>query len=440
MDYRQAVAFLEELTRFGINLGLHRMTRLLELLGNPHRHLHFVHIAGTNGKGSTAVMLDAVLQAAGYRVGLYTSPHLHEYPERFRIDGEEMSQAEMVAYIQELRPYLEEMVAAGGEQPTEFEVLTAVAALYFYRRGVDMVVWETGLGGSIDSTNVVTPEVSIITSIGMDHMAYLGSTIADIARAKAGIIKAGVPVVTAVEQPEALDVIAAACRENQAPWWQVGREIHVEVQTGAPDGLHLNIHLPGRDFPDLFLPLIGRHQARNAACALGALDFLARRGFAWPRDAVYTGLAGLEVPGRQELFSGPPRVLLDVGHNAEAAAALRQVLLEELSYRHLVLVLGILADKEREKIVDLLAPLAKTVVVCRPESPRAGDWEQVGVMAARYAAHVFRRAAIEDAVQLALELAGPEDLICISGSFYLVGEARSWLKKFWIGKKDSVKN
>ncbi|TDA70047.1 MAG: bifunctional folylpolyglutamate synthase/dihydrofolate synthase [Clostridia bacterium] len=427
MRYQEAIAYLEELTKFGINLGLARIARLLELLGNPHEKLSFIHIAGTNGKGSTAAMVAGILQEAGYRVGLYTSPHLVEYTERFRLDGEDIRPEELADLITTLKPLLNRMVAEGDEQPTEFEVLTAAAALYFAREQADVVVWEAGLGGAIDSTNVVTPRVSVITNVSMDHKDYLGNTVEEIARVKAGIVKPGVPVVTAAADPAALEVVAGVCRQQAALLWRVGREVQVRDLVRQDEGLRFAVHLPGAFYADLFLRLAGEHQAVNAACAVAAVELLRPHGFSFSQDSVRRGLEGVYPPGRIEIISAEPTVILDVAHNPEAAGALARVLAHDFPHCRVILVLGILADKDRPEIVARLAPLAQAVVVTRPNSPRAGDWHQVAALAAAFVDPVYVEENIPAAVSLALTLAGPQGAVCVAGSFYVVGE----VKKFW---------
>lgn len=427
MRYQEAIAYLEELTKFGVNLGLERITRLLELLGNPHEGLSFIHIAGTNGKGSTALMVASILQEAGYRVGLYTSPHLVEYTERFCLDGRDITPAELASLITALQPLLAEMVAEGSEQPTEFEVLTAAAALYFAREKADIVVWEVGLGGEIDSTNVVTPLVSVITNVGLDHKEYLGDTVEEIARVKAGIIKPGVPVVTAAADPVVVEVITEVCRRQSAPLWRVSQEVKVGDLVREDNRLIFTVSLPGATYPGLSLRLAGEHQVANAACALAVLELLRPHGFDFSPQEAGRGLERVHPPGRIEIIGEAPQVILDVAHNAGAARALARVLENDFSYRWLILVVGILADKDRQEVVACLAPRARAVVVTRPNSPRAGDWREIAALAGEFTDAVYVEESIPTAINLALSLAGPQDAVCVAGSFYLAGE----VKKFW---------
>lgn len=427
MEYKAALNYIENLTRFGINLGLERINFLLRRLGDPHLSLPVVHVGGTNGKGSTAAMLASILQAAGYRTGLFISPHLHSYTERFTINGQAISPAAFAALVEEIKPVVEAMVAAGQEPPTEFEFLTAMAFLYFLRQGVDLLVLEVGLGGDLDSTNVVPdPLVSIITNVGYDHMDRLGGTLTEIARAKAGIIKPGGYVVTAASG-EALAVIEDRCREVQARLFPVFKETSWELHEDTPHGQYFTVSALGRTYPRLFLPLRGPHQLVNAATAILAGEVLGRyRGLTVTAEAVAQGLAGVRWPGRLEVVAANPTIVLDVAHNRDAALALRKAL-AQFRYRHLILVVALLGDKERETFMEILAPLAKAVVVTRPLSPRAGTWEEVAAFARRHTREVYLEQEIAAALAKARALAEPPDLILVTGSFYMVGEARACL-------------
>ncbi len=430
MHYDEALEFLSNLTKFGINLGLGRIRRLLELLGNPHHHLRVVHIGGTNGKGSTAVMVAKVLEAAGYRAGLFTSPHLHSYTERYLTNGRPISEEKFAELLERLKPLLEQMVRDGFEHPTEFEVCTALGFLYFFEEKVDFLVLEVGLGGAIDSTNVVeNPLVSVITNVAFDHMDYLGKTIREIASVKAGIIKPGGYVVTAADDPEALEVIESECRAKGASLLRVGREIRWELKEAAPDGTSFHLQSPWGTYRDLWVPLAGQYQAKNAATALGALEIMSNVHGVRMRfpEHLREGFAASRWPARLELLSKNPGILVDVTHNHDGARALRRALESIYDYRRLILVIGMLGDKEREKVVAELAPLAEAVIVTKPLSPRAGDWQRLADEARRYVSSVRLIAEIADAVDAAIEEAGPEDLVCITGSFYMVSDARAYL-------------
>ncbi|ABZ85277.1 folylpolyglutamate synthase [Heliomicrobium modesticaldum Ice1] len=437
VSYDDALAYLKDLTKFGFNFGLGRITELLRRLGEPHRKKRpaFIHIGGTNGKGSTSVMTAAVLQAAGHRVGLFTSPHLHCYTERTRINGKPIPKETMAALIAELRPHLEAMVAGGFEHPTEFEVWTALSLLYFAREAVDVVVLEVGLGGSIDSTNVVTPIVACITNVSFDHMDYLGTTLPEIAAVKAGIVKAGVPLVTASDDAAVLAVLREKAQRLGAPIIQVLRQgprlpSATPVRWYPVTARRAGILVEGRFgiYGPLTPPLSGRHQQANLATAVAVLEAAKEKGFDWRADHLEAGLGQVSWPGRLERI-GP--FLLDGAHNVAGALSLAAALREEGAGKY-VFVLGMLADKERERVVDILAPLAKAIIVTRPNSPRAGEWQALASLAARRCDSVTVVSDIGEALEMArLSAQDPEKAdgeghapIVVTGSLYMVAEAR----------------
>ncbi|MHB9093381.1 MAG: bifunctional folylpolyglutamate synthase/dihydrofolate synthase [Eubacteriales bacterium] len=424
MNFGEAMEFLRNLTKFGFNFGLGRVEELLRRLGSPHKKIRVIHVGGTNGKGSTATMIAAILQAQGYRTGIFTSPHLHSYCERYKINGVEISSQRIAGLLTRLRPHLEEMVAEGFEHPTEFEVSTALGFVYFFEEKVDFLVLEVGLGGSIDSTNVVTPLVSVITNVAMDHMDYLGNTVSEIAAVKSGIIKPGVSAVTAAADPEALAVIRAACRQMNCRLTEVCRDITWEIKRSMADGQEFDLQTHSRLYRNLFIRLAGLHQVVNAATAVAAIEALSRDGFSLNEDSVREGLQNAVWPARLEMVNLGPRVLLDGAHNLHGSLTLRQALTEIFTYRRLILVFGMLGDKEREKVVAQLAPLAGAVVVTKPNSPRAGDWEKIADEVKKYVEEVYLIENIHQAVKKGMSLAEPEDLVCVTGSLYMVAEAR----------------
>ena len=423
MKFHEAMEYVASLGKFGFNFGLERIQELLSRVGNPHLKLSIIHIGGTNGKGSTTAMLAAILQEAGYRVGTFTSPHLHSYTERFRINGVNIPEESIAALIDELRPHLDAMVAEGFEHPTEFEVATAVAFLYFYREKIDYLVLEVGLGGAIDSTNVAMPLLSIITNVAMDHMDYLGDTIREIAGVKAGIIKPGVPVVTAAEG-EGLEVIEEVSRGNNCPLIRVGQDITWEHISLSPVAQRFTVRGRRGIYENLKLCLIGRHQQVNAATAVAAAEILTELGVSISPAAVRYGLAAARWPARLEIMRREPLVIIDGAHNFAGARSLRLALEETFPGRSIVLLIGMLGDKERARVAAELAPLARLVVVTRPNSPRAGNWQELAREAKRYTPEVYVIENIGDALDKALSLAGPEELVCVTGSLYMVAEVR----------------
>lgn len=427
MDFTEAMGFLQDLTKFGFNFGLGRIQELLRRMGDPHLKLNVIHIGGTNGKGSTAAMISSILQAGGSRTGFFTSPHLHSYCERYRINGAEIGEGRIAELITRFKPHLEEMVAEGFEHPTEFEVSTALAFVYFYEEKVDFLVLEVGLGGAIDSTNVVMPLVSVITNVAMDHMDYLGNTVSEIAAVKSGIIKEGVPAITAADDPEALAVIRQAAREKGCELVEVGRDVRWEITSRSEAGQEFDLRTPNGVYRRLFIRLVGDHQALNAATAVAAVQALAKKGYGFGEHAIRQGLTQAVWPARLEMMQTSPRVLIDGAHNLHGAIALKSALSELYSYDRLILIFGMLGDKEREKVVAQLAPLAGAAVITRPNSPRAGDWEKIAEEVRKYVPEVYVTADISQAVRKGLSLAGPADLVCITGSLYMVAEAREFL-------------
>lgn len=427
MNYDEAIGYLQGLTKFGVNFGLGRIKELLRRLGDPHRRLNIVHIGGTNGKGSTTAMIASILMEAGYKVGMFTSPHLHSYTERFVINGECIAEAQLAQLITTVKPHLEAMVAEDYEHPTEFEVSTALALYYFAQAETDFVVLEVGLGGAIDSTNVVTPLVSVITNVTLDHMDYLGPRVEDIARVKAGIIKKGVPVVTAADGV-ALEIIKQVAGENNSKLIQVGQDITWTPLSSESEKGYQEFLVKGlQNHYHVRLPLLGPHQQINASTAIAAVEMLFRWGHHIPAQAVLAGLSKVRWPGRMEIIRQHPTVIIDGAHNHAGAVALRQALQQHFPHRDIILVLGMLADKERAKVVAELAPLARTVIVTRSNNPRAGDWTRLADYVKVYLDDVMIEENVTEAVKKAVSLAHQDQLVCITGSLYMIGEAREAL-------------
>jgi dihydrofolate synthase/folylpolyglutamate synthase len=428
MDYQKALETMHNLTKFGFNLGLERIRRLLELSGNPEKNLKVIHIGGTNGKGSTSAMVAEVLQQAGFKVGIFTSPHLHSYTERIKINGMEISQHDFAALLAELVPKFTQMVGEGYEHPTEFEVNTAMALIYFERQKTELVVLEVGLGGAIDSTNIVDPLVSVLTNVTLEHMEYLGDTVKEIARVKAGIIKKKRPVVTAVEQPDALWEIKNKCVLEDAPLYQVQKLTAISLKKTDLTSQVFDARIDGIDYLDIKLSLLGEHQLINAATALLTLKILADYyGCQITPEQVRAGFAKVVWPARMELFGANPYILIDGAHNTAGIEKLVLALKSQFQYQRLILVIGMLADKEREKAMDLIAPLAAQVIVTKPNSPRAGAWQELAAYVQKHCPEMEVIEDIQEAVETAVSIAKTDDLICITGSLYMVAAAREYL-------------
>ncbi|WP_335582407.1 folylpolyglutamate synthase/dihydrofolate synthase family protein [Candidatus Formimonas warabiya] len=422
MNYDESMEYLKGLTKFGINLGLGRIRSLLSRLGHPEEKVEFVHVGGTNGKGSTCAMLASMLQQSGMRVGLFTSPHLHSYTERIRINEKEIKKEEIAELLTMMRSHLDAMVQDGVEHPTEFEVSTALALYYFAREKVDLAVMEVGMGGEIDSTNVILPRLAMITNVGMDHMDYLGSTLEDIARVKSGIIKENRDVITAVDHPRALAIIRERAKEKNAPLWEHGIDFSVEPLSYSHQGQIFNCTVKNTVFPNLKVPLRGRHQLVNAALAVAGAVKLGIGA-----AAIRKGLALTDWPCRLETVRENPLIVIDAAHNHHGIKVLVDALQQYWPDRKKILLLGMLADKEREKVAAEIAPLVEKAVVTKPNSPRAGAWQQVAEFVRPYVKEIAVEENISHAVDLALTWAGSEDMILITGSIYMVAEARAHL-------------
>jgi dihydrofolate synthase/folylpolyglutamate synthase len=410
MTYGEAIEFLYKLRWFGAKLGLSNTLKLASLAGNPHNRLRFIHVAGTNGKGSTCAMLEAIYRSAGLRVGLFTSPHLISFRERIQIDRRLIPQAEVVRIVQEFEPLLEEFPA--DHHPTFFEVVTVMALRYFEAEQCDMVVWETGLGGRLDATNIVAPLASVITNIQYDHQQWLGSTLADIAAEKAGIIKPGVPVITATDQPEALKVIEQTAAHQNSPLTVVSV---ADVNKPPLYGLEL--------------PLLGAHQLLNAALAIAVARVL-NPAIPIPEATMRMGLAEIDWPARLQLItrdaSGSQRILLDGAHNVAGAQALAAALRQYFPSVHATLILGILADKNCEEICRVLAPLARRVLLVPVPSERTAPPAELAghCREANPSAQISEHESLPKAVSAATG----DAFLVITGSLYLAGEALELLR------------
>lgn len=404
-------AYLDTLAMHGIKLGLDNIHALLAAAGNPHTSYPTVHVAGTNGKGSTLALLQAMLCAAGYRTGRFTSPHLLDVTERFQIDGVSIPEAALAENI----AFFREAAEALPHPPTFFELNTAVAFRYFAQQQVDIALIETGMGGRLDSTNVLTPLVTAVTNIDLEHTAYLGDTLAAIAAEKAGIFKQGVPAVTAATQPEALEVIRRRAALLHCTLEELGQDFTFELY-GLPWEQRITYNSAGLSLREAPLGLAGRYQGANAAVALALAERLATRFNRLDNAALLQGLATAKWPGRLERVLGHPPVILDVAHNVAGARQLADV------FTTAVVVMAISADKDAAGMVDQLAPLAEPLILTTFPGPRALG---VDALSAAAAHHPHRTApSLHEAIAMAWPLAGPARPLLITGSIFAAGEAR----------------
>jgi len=426
MDYPEAIEYLYGIQQFGIRLGLEAITILLSSLGNPHRGYPSVLIAGTNGKGSTAAMLSSILSEAGYRVGLYTSPHLVSLEERIEVDQRQISSAEVAELTGHLKGVIDELLAGGKltHCPTFFEVLTALAFVYFYQKKVDIAVLEVGLGGRYDATNVVEPLVSVITSVSKDHREHLGSTAEQIAWEKAGIIKRGGRVVTGCSSRRALRVLERVCQHQGARLWELKREVSFHIRDMGIFPI-FDLETKKGVYGGVRLGLAGEHQILNAATGVLVAELLGEMGYAVPHRSVKEGLAKVRFPGRLEIIPQNPPLILDGAHNPEAMGWLRKFLRRHFP-QGITLIFAIMRDKEIKKVMRIIFPLAHQVILPRLKIDRGADPADLLSLGRRFHRPLTTVSSVAEAIELAhaWEEGGA---VCATGSFFLVGE----IKEMW---------
>ena len=421
MTYEEALSYIHSICWKGSKLGLDRTRELLGKLNDPQKELKFIHIAGTNGKGSTAAMLSSILEEAGYRVGLYTSPFINRFNERMQVNHQPIPDEELAALTEYVRPYADAM----ADSPTEFELITALAMVWFARQKCDIVVLEVGMGGELDSTNIIdVPEAAVIAAMGLDHVKELGPTMADIARAKAGIIKEGGRVVSYGGNSEADEVIAAVCRARNASLCQpdfsaiVPGDFSLEGQTFSYKG-----------WRGLRIPLVGAYQMNNAAVVLETVEVLRQRGWSVSDEAVRQGLADTRWPARFEVLRRDPVFIVDGGHNPHGIRATAESLSRLFPGRKITFVTGVMADKDVEHILGLIVPLAEQFFTVRPDNPRAMDAGELAARIEAMGAKATACASVQDGVDRAIQAEGPHGVACALGSLYMSGEVRSCFGK-----------
>ena len=437
MTVQEAIAYINDYTWSSSRLGLERTRELLRRLGNPQKDLRFIHVAGTNGKGSTCAMIERILREAGFCTGFYPSPYLQDFRERIQVNGEYITKAGLAAITERVAAQADTM----EDHPSQFELITAIGMLYFRQMHCDFVVLEVGMGGALDSTNVIDPpEAAVITSIGLDHTEYLGSTLEEIAHTKCGILKRGSSAVSYRNAPEVMAVIREICCDRMIPLYEAPA-VEYDMQDGEDALEPLEHSLDGQRFRfrgrEYRLPLLGRHQLRNAATVLKTVEALRDRGVILPDEAVEHGLALTEWPARFEVLSRDPLLILDGGHNPQCAEALaeniREYLTGETGRAGVTFLFGMLADKDYRRTLELLAPYGSAYICITPESPRALPAEKLAelIRSVKPGLPVFSAEEIPDAIASALELGRP---VIAFGSLYSAGrirtEAASAIKRF----------
>ena len=426
-DYEKQTRLRYNVTTF----SLERMEKLLSLVANPHKKLATAHIAGTKGKGSTATMLSRMLEANGYHVGLYTSPHVVDLHERIAINGRNISDSELLGLINRIYAPVEKM--AKDSPPTFFEIFTAMAFMYFIDKKVDIAVIETGLGGRLDSTNVIEPTVVGITSISIDHQNLLGNTIDCIAREKAGIIKKGIPVVTVTQDPIAMKEIKKAALAAKAPLTVTGKDIDFSYrfESSREHGPHTRICLttPTSKFEHLRVPLPGEHQALNCGLAIAMLDALKVSGYKIDDAKAAEGLKDIKMPGRMEIVHNDPRILIDAAHNAASIKALIAAIGQHIPYDSMIIIFGCGQDKDFRGMLEQLQYGADKVIFTRSNSPKAMYPQELADTYTEICGKMCQTAmSLNEAIRIASSAISKEDLLCVTGSFYLVGQAKVMFK------------
>ncbi|MCK9420911.1 MAG: bifunctional folylpolyglutamate synthase/dihydrofolate synthase [Nitrospirae bacterium] len=419
--YRETIDYLYALQKHGIKLALSNSFALMSLMGDPHRKFRSVHVAGTNGKGSTSSFIASMLQAGGYRVGLYTSPHLVSFAERIRINNVLITEAKVV----ELAGRVRDASRKASLNPTFFEVATALAFTYFAEEGVDIAVIEVGMGGRLDSTNVITPLVSVITNIELEHTEFLGTMLTQIAGEKAGVIKQGVPVVTGAMQQEVITVIEQEAAARTAGVYRLSKDF-MQVPVASPLAQVFDYRGIETSYEKIRINMLGGYQVDNACLALATIECLRNTGIIVDEAAVRRGLEQARWEGRLELVARKPDIYLDGAHNPASARKLAATVREmKHAYRRTVLIIGILQDKDWQGIIAALAPLADHVVVTKPQYSRAMEVRALASAIRKLHGSVETAETVGEAIALAGDKASSDDLVLITGSLYVVGDARA---------------
>lgn len=436
-----AVNKIHQFNRFGSRLGLERMTVLLDKLGNPHLDLDVIHVAGTNGKGSVCKFLEEGLGSCGYNVGLYTSPFIEKFNERIRLGGEDISDEDLQRFTEPVLAAADEMVAEGFDSPTEFEVVTAIAFMYFKEKGADITVLEVGLGGIGDSTNVVKkPLVCAITSISFDHMDRLGNTLAEIAGEKAGIIKEGVPVISNVSEREASRVIAKTAYENNSKFYDVSK-LDFTVYDTTPFSQKVDMDIYGTDYNDVEISMIGKHQGENLKTALSVIEVLRKeRKIKVERSRLYAGLKKAVQPGRLEVVRDEffdsngnklPMVIVDGAHNEAGAEVLARTFKEFFEGQKILLVTGMLADKQVDEILNHFVGITENMIITEPDNPRKLKVEELEATVKKMGVEPIKTKDAREGVAVAEKLQKNYDVILFAGSLYLIGDVRRIMRNEW---------
>lgn len=427
MNYNEALNYVENTGKFAINLGLQRIQRLCDLAGNPEKYLKVIHVAGTNGKGSTTTFISSVLISQGYKVGIYTSPYIERFTERIKINNTEINEEEVARLITEISSDIDRVEKEGLERPTEFEIITACAFKYFNEQKVDFVVLEVGLGGRFDATNIVNPLLSVITTISYDHMNILGDTLGKIAFEKAGIIKIDKPVVIYPQEKEVMDVLLKEAANKNADIKLVS-DMKFEVLKDSDDGIIFNA-FGNREYKSLKLNMTGSYQVMNALTALKAIETLAEEGINVENSAIYEGFASAAWPGRFEIIHREPYIVLDGGHNNQGIDVLVSALKKYFPDKKVRIVCGMLRDKEYSRMIERLGEVSNDFISVRANNPRALSAKELKEVIEVKGKNAVVAESIQEGVKKALEVTQRDEVLVFCGSLYMIGEVRRILKK-----------
>lgn len=431
MRYEEAMKYITEVGNFGSNYGLERTHKLLEYLGNPEKDLKLIHIAGTNGKGSTTSMITEILMGAGYKVGMYTSPFIEEFEERIQINRRNIPKETLVNLIDEVKVAVERVIEEGYNHPTEFEIITVLMLLYFKKEKIDFGVIEVGLGGRLDSTNVIIPILQVITSISFDHTNLLGNTLEEIAGEKAGIIKKNIPTVIYPQEEEALKVIKNKCAAMESDLYTADKDNMKFVKVVNEDKPYQLLKY--KEEFNIFLPLLGEHQILNLSVAMKVIEVLNNRKIVnITTESIIKSIKNVTWKGRLEVLSNNPYVVIDGAHNIQGIKTLSRNIKKYFKYENLHLILGILADKDVEEMIKIITPMAKQVYAVTPNSIRAELADDLKNEIVKYNANCRAFDEYEEAYLEALKNAKENDIILASGSLYMIGDMRKIINKLLI--------
>ena len=433
MDYKESLKYIEETHKFGIRLGLDNMSKLLELLGNPQDKLNVIHVAGTNGKGSTCSFISSILKECGYKVGLYTSPYLETFTERIRINGENIPEEDVARIVTLIREKIEQMVSEGYSYPTEFEIVTSMAFYYYCEQEVDFVALEVGLGGRYDATNIIKKsDVSVITSISLDHVGILGDTVAKIAYEKGGIIKENGVAVVYDQSDEAKDVIKDICKEKNAKYIEVKFD-DIKVKQSDINSQVYDCSIMGQRYEDLEIQLIGDHQINNSMLALSTIEVLKElKNLNLNEEDIRKGQLNTRWPGRIEKIMDKPTFIIDGAHNEDGARSLAKAIEKNFNGKKATLLIGMLEDKDIDGVLEILMPYFNKVITTTPDNDRAINCETLKEKISKYVDDVVAISNIEDAVNYTLRNAKEDDVIISAGSLYMIGTVRTILNEILI--------